>query len=200
MSAPSASTTASSGPSTQDLLADIFGSSSMDPTPAASAPAQPARNANADIMSLFSSTPSTSTQTPAPPVQSSSGSLLDMVSPATTSASPAQPQASATAQPAAKSQLQGYTAYEKNGLKITLTPRVSPTQPGVVQVLARFIATEAVQGINLQVAVPKVSRLAAESATLMPRLSSCRCRQCPARTLRRVRLKPSRCVCLLRRV
>ena len=197
MSAPSAHATASSGPSTQDLLADIFGSSSMDSTPAASAPAQPARNANADIMSLFSSTPTASTQTPAP-AQSSSGSLLDMVTPAATSAPPAQAQAPATAQPAAKSQLQSYTAYEKNGLKITLTPRVSPTQPGVVQVLARFIATEAVQGINLQVAVPKVSRLLAKSATLMPRLSSCRCRQCPARTLRRVRLKPSRCVCSLR--
>lgn len=159
MSAPSAGTAAtSSGASTQDLLADIFGSSGMDSTPAASASAQPARNANADIMSLFSSTPSASTQSP-PPAQASSSSLLDMVTPAaSTSAPPPQTQQQSQAPaPTAKSQLQSYTAYEKNGLKITLTPRVSPTQPGVVQILARFAATEAVEGINLQVAVPKVS-------------------------------------------
>jgi AP-1 complex subunit gamma-1 len=189
-SAPSASATVSSGPSTQDLLADIFGSSSMESMPATSTPAQPAHNANADIMSLFSNTPSA--QSP-PPAQPSSGSLLDMVTPsaASTSAPPPQPQQQtpAPAPAAAKSQLQSYTAYEKNGLKITLTPRVSPTQPGVVQILARFMASEAVQGINLQVAVPKVRLIGSHCIRLTIRLSNCRCRQCPMRTSRRARLK-----------
>jgi AP-1 complex subunit gamma-1 len=73
----------------------------------------------------------------------------------------AQAQAQAQVQPSvgagAKPQLQSYPAYEKNGLKITLTPKISPTQPGVVQILARFTATEGIQGVNFQVAVPKVS-------------------------------------------
>jgi len=66
---------------------------------------------------------------------------------------------SATAAQAPRQQLSSYTAYEKNGLQITLTPRVSSTQPGVVQILARFTAAEKVEGINFQVAVPKTQQL-----------------------------------------
>jgi len=151
--APAAS---SSGPSTQDLLADIFGSSSTDTVPTSSS-AQTPRNANADIMSLFGGSSAPATQsTPAPAASASGGgSLLDLVSSEPSGSS--QPQAQAPATAPVKSQLQSYTAYEKNGLKITLTPRLSPTQPGVVQILARFTAAEAVSGVNLQVAVPKVS-------------------------------------------
>jgi AP-1 complex subunit gamma-1 len=64
----------------------------------------------------------------------------------------------AAAQPPAPQQAQGYTAYEKNGLQITLRPQVSAARPGVVLVTARFDATgvAAVTGINFQAAVPKV--------------------------------------------
>jgi len=83
-----------------------------------------------------------------------------MVSPSATSPPP---QAQAPAPKAAPApapqqpQLQSYPAYEKNGLKITLTPKTSPAQAGVVQILARFTSSQSVENVNFQVAVPKVS-------------------------------------------
>ena len=52
-----------------------------------------------------------------------------------------------------------YTAYEKNELKITLTPQTSAQRPGVVNILARFqvMGSVPVQGLAFQAAVPKVS-------------------------------------------
>jgi hypothetical protein len=176
-SAPSAGSNGISvpttGPSTQDLLADIFGTGGDEPVsapvpPAGSTPAAAsARSANADMLSLFSSSAPTSAASAAPSVASQSGALFDMMG-GPSSAPPPQAQAPTQVQPSvgagAKPQLQSYPAYEKNGLKITLTPKVSPTQPGVVQILARFTATEGVQGVNFQVAVPKVSGSAAAAA------------------------------------
>lgn len=197
-SAPSAGSNGISvpttGPSTQDLLADIFGtggdeSGSAPVPPAGSAPAAaPARSANADILSLFSSSGPTSAAS-APAVASQSGALFDMMG-GPSSAPPPQAQAQAQAPvqssvgAGAKPQLQSYPAYEKNGLKITLTPKVSPTQPGMVQILARFTATEGVQGVNFQVAVPKVSGDVAAAATMAAATT----------TTRRVDLWPFRCV------
>ncbi|KIR33759.1 AP-1 complex subunit gamma-1 [Cryptococcus deuterogattii MMRL2647] len=150
------------GPSTQDLLADIFGTGASDiASPGANAPAAP-KSAATDIMSLFNTTP---TATASPPVASSSsagpagGSLFDLVTPSpSTSSAPTVAPASTSA---VKPQLQSYTAYDKNSLKITLTPKVSPGQPGVVQILARFTTsgTEKIEGVNLQVAVPKTQQL-----------------------------------------
>ena len=147
-------TNGSSGPSTQDLLADIFGSSTDD-TSLAAAPETSSRTANSDIMSLFN----TSSQ-PAAQTNGASGSLFDMSTPAS-DGPPAPAPAPISAAPAASSrpQLQAYPAYDKHGLKVTLTPRVSPTQPGVIQILAKFTATSQVEGVNFQVAVPKVSGL-----------------------------------------
>lgn len=87
---------------------------------------------------------------------------MDMPS---TSAGPSlsAPQAQLMAQPQTqpqKAQLQSYTAYEKNGLKITLTPKTAPSPNGqqtMVQILARFTASETVEGVGFQVAVPRVS-------------------------------------------
>jgi AP-1 complex subunit gamma-1 len=151
---------ASSGPSTQDLLADIFGSSSMDTVASAPTPGAPSRSANDDIMSLFGGSSSTaSAASPPPAAAPANNSLFDLVSPSASTAAPVPAQQAHQAPPpaAAKAQLQSYPAYDKHGLKITLTPRVSPTQPGVVQILARFTASESVETVNLQVAVPKVS-------------------------------------------
>ncbi|WVN88222.1 uncharacterized protein L203_103423 [Cryptococcus depauperatus CBS 7841] len=158
---------ASTGPSTQDLLADIFGGGSSETTSpgSSSAPKQPAVN---DVMSLFDSIPTqasspTSTTSPTPAV--TGGSLFDLVSsnlssdPATVtpSVAPARASAPVTVGP----QLQSYTAYEKNSLRITFTPKVSSTQPGVVQILAKFTAvgSEQIGCVNLQVAVPKTQQL-----------------------------------------
>ncbi|WVQ80505.1 hypothetical protein IAT38_002610 [Cryptococcus sp. DSM 104549] len=187
-SAPNTATlpTASTGPSTQDLLADIFGSGmgmGDAPAPAQGGAAAP-QSAATDIMSLFDSMPSTApaaaSPVTSPPASSvGGGSLFDLVTPSTSSPSstpaPSSAPAPAAAAPApqAKQQLQSYTAYEKNSLKITLTPKVSPTQPGVVQVLARFAATggEKIEGVNFQVAVPKTQQLqmqAMSSADVAP--------------------------------
>lgn len=131
--APAASQS-SSQPATQDLLADLFGGGGGSSSQSASTSAAP-RSTVDDIMGLFgnSSQPSSSAA-PAP------------------SAAPAAPAP-------AKPSLQSYTAYSKNGLKITLTPKTSPTQPGMVQILARFTAEEPVESVNFQAAVPKTQQL-----------------------------------------
>lgn len=175
----SSSTTPSNGApaqslqSTQDLLADIFGSSDMGSAPAAAAPvaptpSQPPRSQNQDIMSLFDASPSSSSPpTTSPPPQAGAGSLFDLVTPSAApmatspplARSPPAARSPPSAAPAAQiPQLQTYPAYDKNGLKITLTPKVG-AQPGVVQILARFTSTRQIEGVNLQVAVPKTQQL-----------------------------------------
>lgn len=184
--------------STQDLLADIFGSSDATPVTSPSAPA-PAKSHAQDIMSLFDSSPATSSPAPTPaPAAAAGGSLFDLAStpsPPPTTRSP--PPAPAAARPPQAPQLQSYTAYEKNGLKITLTPKVS-AQPGVVQILARFTSASPVEGVNFQVAVPKVSCTKASRLTLRP--SNCRCRPCRTRTSSPGRPKRSSCASLRRQV
>ncbi|RXK40134.1 AP-1 complex subunit gamma-1 [Tremella mesenterica] len=153
----------STGPSTQDLLADIFGSSTDDTQVAGLSSPAPARTTAADIMSLFDASPSSppAMSSPGPNVGTSTNSMFDLVSPSSSAPHSQSPAQIPTSQPlaAAPKQLPAYTAYEKNGLKITLTPRMSPTQAGVVQILARFTSQDAVSGVNLQVAVPKTQQL-----------------------------------------
>ncbi|KAG6909356.1 clathrin associated protein complex large subunit [Tephrocybe rancida] len=137
----------SSAQRNQDLLADIFGSSSATPT-AASPP--PSRQTTVDdILGLFGSTniaPSTTTSPPPAAAAPSAFSLVQTQSP------PSQP-------PAPK--LTSYTAYEKNELKITLTPQTNAAKPGVVMILARFQVSggSAASGLNFQAAVPKSQQL-----------------------------------------
>ena len=135
----------------EDLLAEIFGASpatsSTTPTPAS----QPQKTTAADILGLFDS-PAPSAPPQAPPSAAAS-SLFDLI-PMETTAAPPQPKP-ATATPS----LPSYTAYNKNDLMISLTPQRSATQPGVVEILARFQVKGSVgaTGLNFQVAVPKVS-------------------------------------------
>ncbi|WVW83795.1 hypothetical protein I302_105816 [Kwoniella bestiolae CBS 10118] len=162
-----------SGPSTQDLLADIFGGGSSDmgggSTSSSIQQNGSGKSAAADIMSLFDSTPAPSmSKSPVPNVSSplsagggsGGGSLFDLVTPSPSSSQPPAIQQQQQAQQP-KANLQSYTAYEKNGLKITLTPKVAPNQPGLIQVLARFQNTsgEGIAGVNFQVAVPKTQQL-----------------------------------------
>ncbi|EAU90530.1 gamma-adaptin [Coprinopsis cinerea okayama7 len=152
--------TGASAQSNQDLLAEIFGSSSTPAAPSTStSPPPPQKQGIQDILGLFDSTPSTgppatpsvppsfpptpATATAAPP--SSAFNLVSAQAPATPSAP----------------KLTAYTAYEKNGLKITLTPQTSPTKPGIVMILARFQVTggSAATGITFQAAVPKSQQL-----------------------------------------
>lgn len=61
------------------------------------------------------------------------------------------------AQPAAP-RLTAYPAYDKNELRISLTPQTSALRPGVVNILARFqvIGNTPATALNFQAAVPKV--------------------------------------------
>lgn len=124
--------------SNKDLLAEIFGSSDL--TSSAPADAQQAPRTTAqDILSLFDSTPAAPAAAPVP-------SISAAVPPRSAAASPPQP-----AQP----RLVSYPAYDKNGLRISLTPQAR--QPGVVDIQVRFQVTGApASDINFQAAVPKV--------------------------------------------
>jgi AP-1 complex subunit gamma-1 len=140
-----------SSANTQDLLADIFGD-----TPSGSSPIT-SRNPNAavdDIMSLFgekekASTPGTAlSTTPSRIEQRVELTPRPSVRPSTPNTNDPQPRAS----------LPIYTAYDRNGLNITLTPKVNPAQPGMIQIMVRFTSTisETLQAVNFQAAVPKV--------------------------------------------
>lgn len=147
--------------SNKDLLLEIFGDSSTSNGPVSARPPQPSqKNAVDDIMSLFGSSsivpasapaaappPSYVSTPPAPSAFSMPQSQLQPQSPALSSVPPAAPP-----------RMTAYTAYEKNELKVTLTPQTSPAKPGVVIILARFQAMggNEVAALNFQAAVPKV--------------------------------------------
>ncbi|XP_006461976.1 hypothetical protein AGABI2DRAFT_151584 [Agaricus bisporus var. bisporus H97] len=167
---------AASAQSNQDLLAEIFGSSA--PTTTSSQPTtqtQP-KSTMDDILGLFGSnntaspapTPVQATATPsaapAPDPMSSlfsntSSSPYSVASPVQSSSSPPAPSLPPTGQ--AASRLTAYTAYDKNGLKVTLTPQTSPTKPGMVMILAKFSVegSSPASSINFQAAVPKSQQL-----------------------------------------
>lgn len=139
----------------EDLLAEIFGgstamSATTNTATPTSASSQPQKTTAADILGLFDSpapAPSASPQAQqAPPAAATS--LFDLSTP---SAPPPKP--------AAAPNLPSYNAYNKNDVVISLTPQRSTTQPGVVDILARFQVkgSTAAIGLNFQVAVPKVS-------------------------------------------
>ncbi|KAN0115580.1 Adaptor protein complex AP-1 gamma subunit [Russula decolorans] len=141
----------------EDLLAEIFGGSTATSTTTnagtpTSASSQPQKTTAADILGLFDSpTPSASPQAQqAPPT--SATNLFDLSTPVTPAAPPPKP---------AAPNLPSYTAYNKNDVVITLTPQRSTSQPGVVDILARFQVkgSTTATGLNFQVAVPKTQQL-----------------------------------------
>jgi AP-1 complex subunit gamma-1 len=145
--------------SNQDLLAEIFGpSTSMSsvPTNASSPPMQPERSKVDDILNLFG----TSGNLPSAPATPHPSAVPPSYSPPSSLFTPTQAQAQSPPTPAvvAQPRLTSYTAYDKNDIKITLTPQTSATRPGVVMILARFqvYGGEAATGLSFQAAVPKV--------------------------------------------
>lgn len=131
----------------------ILGLSGNNNTVVAAAAKQ--KSAIDDILGLFDSTPTpvppASSSSPPPPSQPTYGSLFDIAS-----ASSLVNSAPAVSPPAPRTS--SYTAYEKNSLKITLTPQVSAVKPGLVNILARFhsLGSTPITGLNFQAAVPKV--------------------------------------------
>lgn len=136
------------------LLAEIFGSSSDTPTATtgSAAPAKP-RSTVDDILGLFGST-SAPSPAPASPAPTASPATT---APASSMFSLPQSQAPPPQQPQ-QPRLTAYTAYEKNELRITLTPQTSAAKPGYVNILARFQITgsSAATGLVFQAAVPRV--------------------------------------------
>ncbi|GJE90995.1 adaptor protein complex AP-1 gamma subunit [Phanerochaete sordida] len=134
--------------SNHDLLAEIFGSSSAESVPAA-APAAPAPKSTVnDILGLFDS-PAPAAASPAPAAAAPSAFSLPQTSTPPPQAQPAAPK------------LTSYPAYDKNELRISLTPQTSPQRPGIVNILARFQVTGSTPavGLNFQAAVPKSQQL-----------------------------------------
>lgn len=148
---------------TQDLLADIFGSSNDEPQTAAATLTASAKPASAvdDIMGLFgnaslnSSAPAPATNYSAAPVSSSASTDLFSAL-GNGSAAAAAPQAAAV--PAGPQPIE---AYHQNGLRVTLTPQRDNNNKSVCNILAKFIATEGspITAVNFQAAVPKTQKL-----------------------------------------
>ena len=145
--------------SNQDLLAEIFGpSTSISSTPAtASPPTQTQRSKVDDILNLFG----TSSNLPSAPATPQPSTVPpSYTSPPSSLFTPTQAQAQSPPTPAVAAQprLTSYTAYDKNDVKITLTPQTSAARPGVVMILARFQVSGSVAatGLSFQAAVPKV--------------------------------------------
>ena len=146
-------------PATQDLLAEIFGSSapSQPGSTGSPAPAAPQRNVAQDILGLFDSPAAPSPAASPPPAAAPAPSLQSIFG-----AAAAVPQAASPPPAAAAAAVPpGYTAYDKNELRITLNPQTSATRPGLVRVIAQFQATGAnpVTELSFQAAVPKSQQL-----------------------------------------
>lgn len=141
--------------SNQDLLAEIFGTTSISSTPTtASPPTQPQRSKVDDILNLFGTSGGNLPSAPATPHPSAVPPSY--TSPPSSLFTPTQAQT--TPAVAAQPRLTSYTAYDKNDIKITLTPQTSAARPGVVMILARFQVSgnEPATGLSFQAAVPKV--------------------------------------------
>lgn len=189
--------------SNQDLLAEIFGpssSTSSAPATASSAPTQPQRSKVDDILTLFGtsgnlpSAPATPHASVAPPSYSSPPSSLF-------TPTPAQAQSPPTPAVAAQPRLTSYTAYDKNDVKITLTPQTSTARPGVVMILARFQVNggQAATGLSFQAAVPKVRTdsefIKLDSGSLIVNSrSNCKCFPCRIQSSTLVPWRHSKCV------
>lgn len=101
-----------------------------------------------DILGLFGNSAPASSPAPPPAAPAQPPPTAAFTLPQTQSPPP---------QPVAP-KLTAYMAYDKNELRISLTPQTSPQRPGVVNILARFQVTGStpVTGLTFQAAVPKV--------------------------------------------
>ncbi|KIY65086.1 gamma-adaptin [Cylindrobasidium torrendii FP15055 ss-10] len=166
---PTSPVNGNTGSSAEQELAALFGGSSPSPTNGASSPQAPnPRSTIDDILGLFGPGPSASGATsPAASASPAPGpSLFEALSPSGTSSpmsmfGAASPPPQAAPPPPARPQLTSYTAYESNGLRITLTPQTNPNKPGIVLIMARFQALGAApaESVIFQAAVPKSQQL-----------------------------------------
>ena len=178
--------------SNQDLIMSLFDSAPEIPSNASSPPPQPPRSAHDDIMGLFG--PGSN---PAPAIPPSNNIMSAFSLPQSYSPAPPPPQLQAAAVP----RLTPYTAYDKNELKITLTPQTSAARPGIVNILARFQASGTpVTGLNFQAAVPKVNIFSKHGFDRLIEIvcshNNCKCYLCQVQMCTLALRKRSRCVLL----
>ena len=143
----------------QDLLAEIFGSSAPTTSaPAAANPPPSQKSTVDDILGLFGSTAPAAAATPPP--QAAAAAASPVTQPVASSAF-SLPQTQTPPPQPAHPKLTAYPAYDKNELRISLTPQTNPQRPGVVNILARFHVTgnTPATGLTFQAAVPKVCHL-----------------------------------------
>ncbi|KAI3619637.1 ap-1 complex subunit gamma-1 [Moniliophthora roreri] len=161
----SISTSSANGLATQgsqDLLNEIF-STTTPSTSSGGGGAAPAPKSQQstidDILGLFGTPSNTAPASAPPPPGFNSASSPPPTDPVSAFSLP-QSKSPAPQVPTAP-KLTPYTAYEKNNLKITLTPQTSAAKPGVVMILARFQVTgsSAATGLQFQAAVPKSQQL-----------------------------------------
>ncbi|KAI6010702.1 adaptin N terminal region-domain-containing protein [Pisolithus orientalis] len=148
--------------------ADLLGDDLVSPSPQVNAvPHQPQpvlhshhpshKTAVQDILGLFDS-PKPSTPSSAAVPSSTPQSAFSLLQTQVQPVSSPQP---VSVQSSGAPRLTSYPAYEKNELKITLTPQTSAARPGIVNIMARFQVTgsNTATGVNFQAAVPKSQQL-----------------------------------------
>ncbi|CAG8553257.1 5789_t:CDS:10 [Funneliformis caledonium] len=187
------SKTSENSQNTVDILTDIFGGgSSANSTPAQSNPKN-------DIMSLFNAGPTTTSNliqnTPAsnpldslisttsPPTSSSTNDIMNIFGSSTNQIAPAQdiqsenPLNNIATSPASSSigtNASEFIAYNKNGLKINLSPFKDQSNPNILNINVTFHndgVGSTVQNLLFQAAVPKTQRLQMQppsSTTIAP--------------------------------
>lgn len=186
-------------PNSQDLLAEIFGSGSSTTTQ----PPPPQKSSVNDILDLFGSSPAPAATAASPQAVSTPSVSSLFASVAQTSAPP--PASIVQAAPAAPaSRLQAYTAYDRSGLKVTMTPQLSPQGApqgaAVVNILVKFqsTASEVISNIVFQAAVPRVETFCLyyhEPYTdlFSVRPNNCKCSLCPIQWLIQTQQKHNAC-------
>ncbi|CAO3568354.1 unnamed protein product [Mortierella alpina] len=160
------------GPSNNiDLLADLFGGSSVSSPPAAS-------NSSAAVVSdLFAGLGSSPAPT-SPPTSSANSNILDLLggggmaapvsspAPAPAFARTASASSNGSQSPSQKT----YPVYSKNGFSIVFTPQRDSANPNVVNILSTFhndpsVSGGTVSGIQFHAAVTKTQQLQMRPAT-----------------------------------
>lgn len=190
VAASSSSSSSQQQQNTHDLLADIFGGGGGGggDSSAAARPQQPS-SVN-DILDLFGNASVSGGGAPAaamspPPPSSSTSGLADMdifgggagagTSASASKAAPAAPAAMTSPPPqqppSSSSAIRPYTAYDKQGLKVTLTPKPNPSRPEIINILAEYTSSADIENLSLQAAVPKSQKLqmlAASNTSVAP--------------------------------
>ncbi|KAI8384653.1 adaptin N terminal region-domain-containing protein [Radiomyces spectabilis] len=153
---PQSSASTSQQPQNMDLLADIFGSSSISSTQPDPAPAAPSTMGGGSLLDLLGS----AQESPQNNSMSAAASPSLDVFASLEKSSPTQPTPSAASLP-------GYSAYSKHGFSIHLVPSRDRNNPAIlnIQVLFACDSQTDISNLQFQAAVPKSQKLQMNAAS-----------------------------------